>query len=128
MRTGHACWLLRQRAGVGCCFIASISCGRIFLSSVSRVPSRSVIIITLLKSIRSLLLLDSEPESVALMDKFLKENGYLNDMSELRPHHEIYRVRAYLAAPHEPVLFKIEHRRAVEQHRRDIQLQLFRRY
>ena len=33
---------------------------------------------------------DSEPESVALMDKFLKENGYLNDMSELRPHHEIY--------------------------------------
>ncbi len=33
---------------------------------------------------------DSEPESVALMDSFLKENGYRNDLSESRPHHEIY--------------------------------------
>lgn len=33
---------------------------------------------------------DSEPESVALMDKFLQENGYRNDISESRPHHEIY--------------------------------------
>lgn len=33
---------------------------------------------------------DSEPQSVALMDKFLAENGYVNDISEVRPHHEIY--------------------------------------
>lgn len=33
---------------------------------------------------------DSEPESVALMDSFLKENGYRNDLSESRLHHEIY--------------------------------------
>lgn len=33
---------------------------------------------------------DSEPESVALMDKYLAENGYQNDMSESRLHHEIY--------------------------------------
>ena len=33
---------------------------------------------------------DSEPESVALMDSFLKEHGYRNDLSESRLHHEIY--------------------------------------
>ena len=33
---------------------------------------------------------DSEPESVALLDSFLKENGYRNDLSESRLHHEIY--------------------------------------
>lgn len=33
---------------------------------------------------------DSEPQSVALMDKFLAENGYVNDISAARPHHEIY--------------------------------------
>lgn len=33
---------------------------------------------------------DSEPESVAIMDKFLTENGYCNDISESRLHHEIY--------------------------------------
>lgn len=33
---------------------------------------------------------DSEPESVALMDEYLIENGYQNDMSESRLHHEIY--------------------------------------
>lgn len=33
---------------------------------------------------------DSEPESVALMDNYLLENGYQNDMSETRFHHEIY--------------------------------------
>lgn len=33
---------------------------------------------------------DSEPESVALMDNYLIENGYQNDMSESRLHHEIY--------------------------------------
>ena len=33
---------------------------------------------------------DSEPESVALMDNYLLENGYQNDISESRLHHEIY--------------------------------------
>lgn len=33
---------------------------------------------------------DSEPESVALMDKYLAENGCENDLSESRLHHEIY--------------------------------------
>ena len=33
---------------------------------------------------------DSEPESIALMDNYLLENGYQNDMSESRFHHEIY--------------------------------------
>lgn len=33
---------------------------------------------------------DSEPESVAKMDSFLAENGYKNDFSGGRLHHEIY--------------------------------------
>ncbi len=33
---------------------------------------------------------DSEPESVALMDAFIEENGYTNDMGGERLHHEIY--------------------------------------
>ena len=33
---------------------------------------------------------DSEPASVALMDQFLRENGYVNDIGETRLHHEIY--------------------------------------
>lgn len=33
---------------------------------------------------------DSEPESVARMDRFLSENGYQNDFSDSRLHHEIY--------------------------------------
>lgn len=33
---------------------------------------------------------DSEPESVEKMDRFLAENGYENDFSEMRMHHEIY--------------------------------------
>ena len=33
---------------------------------------------------------DDEPETVALMDKFLEQNGYTNDFSENRLHHEIY--------------------------------------
>ena len=33
---------------------------------------------------------DDEPASVALMDEFLAENGYENDFSEARQHHEIY--------------------------------------
>ncbi len=33
---------------------------------------------------------DSEPESVDRMNNYLRENGYQNDMSESRLHHEIY--------------------------------------
>lgn len=33
---------------------------------------------------------DSEPESVAQMDRFLAKNGYVNDFSDTRQHHEIY--------------------------------------
>ncbi len=33
---------------------------------------------------------DNEPETVALMDAFLAEKGYVNDMSDGRLHHEIY--------------------------------------
>ncbi len=33
---------------------------------------------------------DNEPETVAIMDRFLEENGYVNDFSKSRRHHEIY--------------------------------------
>ena len=33
---------------------------------------------------------DDEPRSVALMDAWVRENGYVNDVSKTRPHHEIY--------------------------------------
>lgn len=33
---------------------------------------------------------DDEPATVTIMDKFLEENGYVNDFSETRLHHEIY--------------------------------------
>ncbi|MPM43486.1 hypothetical protein SDC9_90161 [bioreactor metagenome] len=33
---------------------------------------------------------DDEPASVAIMDKYLNENGYINDMTSSRLHHEIY--------------------------------------
>lgn len=33
---------------------------------------------------------DREPETIALMDQFLQENGYENDFSKDRLHHEIY--------------------------------------
>ena len=33
---------------------------------------------------------DSEPESVEKMERFLAENGYQNDFSQVRRHHEIY--------------------------------------
>lgn len=33
---------------------------------------------------------DSEPASVELMDKYLKEHGYQTDLSDTRMHHEIY--------------------------------------
>ena len=33
---------------------------------------------------------DNEPESIALMNQYIKENGYVNDISQTRLHHEIY--------------------------------------
>ena len=33
---------------------------------------------------------DDEPATVALMDEFVKANGYENDFSDARLHHEIY--------------------------------------
>ncbi len=42
---------------------------------------------------------DNEPASVALMDEFLQENGYENDINEKRLHHEIYLSDARKATP-----------------------------
>ena len=42
---------------------------------------------------------DSEPESVAIMDAFLEENGYENDINENRLHHEIYMSDARKVVP-----------------------------
>lgn len=33
---------------------------------------------------------DDEPATIKAMDKYLKDNGYVNDMNENRLHHEIY--------------------------------------
>ena len=42
---------------------------------------------------------DHEPSTVALMDQYIAENGYANDMNENRLHHEIYLLDARKAAP-----------------------------
>ncbi len=42
---------------------------------------------------------DDEPATVALMDSFIKENGYVNDFSAGRLHHEIYLSDARRVAP-----------------------------
>ena len=42
---------------------------------------------------------DDEPATVALMDAYLEQNGYVNDMSEHRLHHEIYMSDARRVAP-----------------------------
>ena len=42
---------------------------------------------------------DDEPATVALMDRYLEENGYENDFSEERRHHEIYLSDARRTAP-----------------------------
>ena len=33
---------------------------------------------------------DDEPQTVKLMDEYINENGYENDLSMTRLHHEIY--------------------------------------
>ena len=42
---------------------------------------------------------DEEPATVAMMDKYLEENGYEKDFSEKRKHHEIYLSDARKVAP-----------------------------
>ena len=42
---------------------------------------------------------DDEPATVALMDAFLAENGYANDFTDTRRHHEIYLSDARKVAP-----------------------------
>ncbi|MBQ8559942.1 MAG: GyrI-like domain-containing protein [Tyzzerella sp.] len=42
---------------------------------------------------------DAEPETVALMDAYLAENGYVNDLNAERLHHEIYLSDPRKAAP-----------------------------
>ena len=42
---------------------------------------------------------DDEPQTVALMDAYLKENGYVNDFTDERLHHEIYMSDARKVAP-----------------------------
>ena len=42
---------------------------------------------------------DSEPVSVALMDRYIQENGCENDFSGSRLHHEIYLSDARKVAP-----------------------------
>ena len=42
---------------------------------------------------------DDEPATVAIMDNYIKENGYINDMTGERLHHEIYLSDARRVAP-----------------------------
>ena len=42
---------------------------------------------------------DDEPATVAVMDAYLEQNGYANDFSENRLHHEIYMSDARRVAP-----------------------------
>ena len=42
---------------------------------------------------------DSEPDTIKIMDDYLSENGYENDFSGLRRHHEIYMSDARRVVP-----------------------------
>ena len=42
---------------------------------------------------------DEEPATVALMNEYLDKNGYVNDITETRLHHEIYLSDARKVAP-----------------------------
>lgn len=42
---------------------------------------------------------DDEPATVALMDEYIKVNGYVNDITDERLHHEIYMSDARKVAP-----------------------------
>ena len=42
---------------------------------------------------------DTEPVSVAAMNEYLKQTGYVEDISDARRHHEIYLTDARKTAP-----------------------------
>lgn len=42
---------------------------------------------------------DDEPKTIAIMDKYLEENGYVTDITDQRHHHEIYMSDARRVAP-----------------------------
>ena len=42
---------------------------------------------------------DDEPATVAIMDNYIQENGYINDITDKRLHHEIYLSDARKVAP-----------------------------
>ena len=42
---------------------------------------------------------DDEPATVAIMDNYIRENGYINDITDKRLHHEIYLSDARKVAP-----------------------------
>ena len=42
---------------------------------------------------------DDEPVSVAIMDRYLEDNGYVTDISDTRLHHEIYLSDARKVSP-----------------------------
>ena len=42
---------------------------------------------------------DDEPKTVAIMDNYIKEKGYVNDITDKRLHHEIYLSDARKVAP-----------------------------
>lgn len=42
---------------------------------------------------------DAEPETVSIMEQFIRKNGYENDFTEQRMHHEIYLSDARKVAP-----------------------------
>ena len=48
------------------------------------------------------------PATVALMDDYLEQNGYVNDLTEMRLHHEIYMSDAR-KVPHEKWKTVIRH-------------------
>ena len=52
---------------------------------------------------------DNEPATVVLMDPYLEQNGYVNDLNKDRLHHEIYMSDARKAAP-ETLKTLISHR------------------
>ena len=49
---------------------------------------------------------DNEPATVALMDTYLEQNGYVNDINKDRLHHEIYMSDARKVAPEKWTMFK----------------------
>ena len=51
---------------------------------------------------------DDEPQTVALMDEYIAQNGYENDITESRLHHEIYLSDARKVAPEKSIQLKCQ--------------------